>query len=77
MPELPEVETIRRHLEPFVVGRRLEKLEILDPMWCEPAPPATLDDAVRGRAIETLGRRGKRIDFCRTPIITWKVGPPA
>ena len=59
MPELPEVETIRRHLEPFVVGRRLEKLEVFDPMWCEPAPPATLDDAVRGRRIETLGRRGK------------------
>ncbi len=59
MPELPEVETIRRHLEPFVVGRRLEKLEISDPMWCEPAPPATLDDAVRGRRIEALGRRGK------------------
>src|SRR3954454_22712297 len=59
MPELPEVETIRRHLEPFTVGRRLERLEIFDPMGCEPAPPATLDDAVRGRTIESLGRRGK------------------
>ena len=59
MPELPEVETIRRHLEPFTVGRRLERLEVFDPMWCEPAPPETLDDAVRGRRIESLGRRGK------------------
>jgi len=59
MPELPEVETIRRHLEPFTVGRRLERLEVFDPMWCQPAPPETLDDAVRGRRIESLGRRGK------------------
>ena len=59
MPELPEVETIRRHLEPFTVGRRLEKLEVFDAMWCEPAPPASLDDAVRGKRVESLGRRGK------------------
>src|SRR3954453_17601670 len=59
MPELPEVETIRRHLEPFTVGHRLNELEIFDPMWCEPADPATLADAVRGRTIEALGRRGK------------------
>ena len=36
MPELPEVETIRRRLAPLVEGRRLRKLEILDPRWCEP-----------------------------------------
>jgi formamidopyrimidine-DNA glycosylase len=59
MPELPEVETIRRHLAPFVEGHRLERLEILDPLWCEPAPPSSLDDAVRGRRIEAVTRRGK------------------
>ena len=59
MPELPEVETIRSHLAPFVEGHRLERLEILDPRWCDPAPPETLDDAVRGRRIEKVGRRGK------------------
>jgi formamidopyrimidine-DNA glycosylase len=59
MPELPEVETIRRHLEPFVVGRRLEKLDILDARWCEPADPATLRDAVKNKRIDVLGRRGK------------------
>ncbi len=59
MPELPEVETIRRHLAPFVEGGKLERLEILDPLWCEPADPATLHDAVAGRRIERLGRRGK------------------
>jgi formamidopyrimidine-DNA glycosylase len=59
MPELPEVETIRRQLAPAVEGRVLEELEVLDSRWCEPAPPAEVADAVRGRLIEALSRRGK------------------
>jgi len=59
MPELPEVETIRRQLAPHMEGRMLESLEVLDPRWCEPAAPDELDDAVRGRRIESMGRRGK------------------
>ena len=39
MPELPEVETIRRQLAPEIEGRRLDRIQILDPRWCEPAPP--------------------------------------
>ena len=59
MPELPEVETIRRHLAPFVEGHVLERMEILDPRWSDPADPRTLEDAVAGRRIERLDRRGK------------------
>ena len=59
MPELPEVETIRRQLAPAVEGRVLEELEVLDARWCEPAPPEEVADAVRGRRIEALSRRGK------------------
>jgi formamidopyrimidine-DNA glycosylase len=59
MPELPEVETIRRQLAPAVEGRVLEELEVLDARWCEPAPPQEVADAVRGRGIEALSRRGK------------------
>jgi formamidopyrimidine-DNA glycosylase len=59
MPELPEVETIRRQLEPEVVGRRIESLEVLDPRWTEPVPPTDVERAVAGRRIEQLGRRGK------------------
>ncbi|MDQ3240062.1 MAG: DNA-formamidopyrimidine glycosylase, partial [Actinomycetota bacterium] len=43
MPELPEVETIRRGLAARVEGRRLERLDILDPRFCAPAPPAELE----------------------------------
>jgi formamidopyrimidine-DNA glycosylase len=59
MPELPEVETIRRQLAPYLEGRRLERLEVLDARWCEPAEPGALEDAVQGRLIERVGRRGK------------------
>ena len=59
MPELPEVETIRRQLAPYLEGRRLERLAVLDPRWCDPAEPAALEDAARGRRIERLDRRGK------------------
>ena len=59
MPELPEVETIRRQLEPEVVGRRIESLEVLDARWTEPVPPADVERAVAGRRIEALDRRGK------------------
>jgi formamidopyrimidine-DNA glycosylase len=59
MPELPEVETIRRQLAPALEGRRLERARVLDPRWSDPAPPEVVDDALRGRLIERLDRRGK------------------
>ena len=59
MPELPEVETIRRQLAPALEGRVLDRLEVLDPRWCDPAAPQELAAAVEGRAIEAVTRRGK------------------
>jgi formamidopyrimidine-DNA glycosylase len=59
MPELPEVETVARQLEPELEGHRIESLEVLDERWSRPAPPAELGEAVSGRTIAGLGRRGK------------------
>src|SRR5215203_6401619 len=59
MPELPEVETIRRHLAPHVDGRTLERLEIHDARWSLPLAPQELSAALEGRRVERLGRRGK------------------
>jgi formamidopyrimidine-DNA glycosylase len=59
MPELPEVETIRRQLAPLVEGRRLTRLEVLDPRWTRPLEPRALVEALEGRRVERLGRRGK------------------
>jgi formamidopyrimidine-DNA glycosylase len=42
-----------------VEGRTLAGLEISDPRWCLPLEPAALTDALVGRRVERLGRRGK------------------
>jgi len=59
MPELPEVETIRRRLAPLVEGRTLRTLDVLDAKWCRPLHPQELRDALEGRVVERLSRRGK------------------
>jgi formamidopyrimidine-DNA glycosylase len=73
MPELPEVETVVRQLEPEVEGHGIERLEVLDPRWSRPVPPEELGAAVSGGTIERLGRRGKYIlmhlDGARTLVM--------
>jgi formamidopyrimidine-DNA glycosylase len=59
VPELPEVETIRRQLAPLVEGRTLERLDVLDGRWCRPLTGARMADALQGRRVERLSRRGK------------------
>jgi formamidopyrimidine-DNA glycosylase len=59
MPELPEVETIRRQLAPRVEGRVLSALRVADPRWCRPLSAPEIEQAVSGRRVERLARRGK------------------
>ena len=59
MPELPEVETIRRQLEPELRNRQIERLEVLDARWTRPVDPRPLERQVGGRTIASLRRRGK------------------
>ena len=59
MPELPEVETIRRQIEPDLTGRRIEAVEILDPYFTKPAAPSSFESAVEGMEIAGVSRRGK------------------
>ena len=63
MPELPEVETIRRRLEPELVRLRAEAVVVLDARWCAPLGPTDVADAVEGRHLEALQRRGKYLDW--------------
>jgi formamidopyrimidine-DNA glycosylase len=59
VPELPEVETIRRQLEPELLGRELVSVEVLDERWTRPEDPRGVEEAVAGRRIEAVERRGK------------------
>ena len=59
MPELPEVETIRRQLEAVVVDRTITKLRILDPLLVTPSSPTRIRRAVEGQRVQQVQRRGK------------------
>ncbi len=58
MPELPEVETVRRGLEPVMAGALIERLELRRPDLRFPLPDA-LSERVSGRRILGLSRRAK------------------
>ncbi len=59
MPELPEVETIRRQLAPHLEGRTIVDAQILDPRWTRPDPPAAVEAELQGAVVERIGRAGK------------------
>jgi formamidopyrimidine-DNA glycosylase len=61
VPELPEVEVVRRGLDQFVVGRRIEAVEVLHPRAVRRHEGGAADFAARltGRTIDGARRRGK------------------
>jgi formamidopyrimidine-DNA glycosylase len=59
MPELPEVEVLRRSLLPHLVGDRIKRVVVTNPSLREPVDVARLRRAARGREILGLRRRSK------------------
>jgi formamidopyrimidine-DNA glycosylase len=59
MPELPEVETMVRGLRPAILGRRLARLEVLDPFLVHGCSAKALARHGRGATVAEVGRRGK------------------
>ena len=59
MPELPEVETVRRSIAPVLEGARLEEIEIRDPRLVRPFDPSIVAGALVGERVGEVGRRGK------------------
>jgi formamidopyrimidine-DNA glycosylase len=62
MPELPEVETVVRTLSPKVTGRKIRRAVHVRQDMVTP-DDFDLARAVRGRTVEKVTRRGKRIVF--------------
>ncbi len=62
MPELPEVETVRRGLAPWVTGKRIKRLEILHPRATRSGSTISLK-SVEGARIKDVTRRGKFLWF--------------
>jgi formamidopyrimidine-DNA glycosylase len=75
MPELPEVETIRRDLTPLLVGRTIERVRIHPgaERLAVTHAPRSLERELEGRTVEDIGRHGKylliRLDDGRTWVV--------
>ena len=63
MPELPEVETIRRSLEPKVKGRRITRAEVRLKKQVRSPSAAAFERLIQGKRILGVGRRAKFLLF--------------
>jgi formamidopyrimidine-DNA glycosylase len=63
MPELPEVETIRRGLAPKIVGRKIVRAEVRLKKQVRGMSAPRFAEQLAGRRIESLGRRAKFLLF--------------
>ena len=59
MPELPEVETVRRRLAQRLEQRVIESVEVSDALWCKPVDPGATEERLTGAKILETDRRGK------------------
>jgi formamidopyrimidine-DNA glycosylase len=59
MPELPEVETIRRRLAPVLEGRSFAEVTISDPRLTRPFDPAEVARELQDERVAVVDRRGK------------------
>ena len=65
MPELPEVETVRRGLEKLILGKKISNIDIHYPKMIK----TDLDEFQKemfGQVIQSMGRRGKYLLFYLT-----------
>lgn len=59
MPELPEVETMVRGLQPALLGRTLAGATAHDPKMLQGATPDEIQARTAGATVQAIGRRGK------------------
>lgn len=63
MPELPEVETVRRGLVSLVIGKTIRKVDVLWPKIIEAPEVDEFRNDLVGETIENISRRGKYLIF--------------
>lgn len=74
MPELPEVETVRRSLEPALLGAVLTGVEVSHPRMTRRQPrPRDFRDRLVGRQVGAVGRHGKFLMIDIEGDMTWVI----
>ena len=70
MPELPEVETVKRTLQRLIVGKTVEDVDVFLPKIIkEPSDVNLFVERLRGRKVTGLGRRGKFLKIFFDPWV--------
>lgn len=72
MPELPEVETVRRSLERLLLGQTVARVEVREPRLRQPVAPG-FARLLTGRTIQQIRRRGKYLLFSLDNRQVWLV----
>ena len=74
MPELPEVETTRRGIEPWLAGQQIERVKIRQPLLRWPVPVQTIA-SLEGQTVRRVRRRAKYllVDFDHGSAV-WHLG---
>lgn len=70
MPELPEVEIYRRHVDQFALNQRIAKVRVCDPRILRDVSASALDAALVGRRFQETRRHGKHL-FVGTGKAPW------
>jgi formamidopyrimidine-DNA glycosylase len=75
VPELPEVETVRRGLQPVMEGARIVRLEARRPDLRRPLPP-DFAKRVEGQTVTGIGRRAKylTVDLSSGDVLLMHLG---
>ena len=74
MPELPEVETTRRHIAPVLEGARISAVELGgDRMARRNMRPQDIPERLLGRRVGRVGRRGKFLLIEVEGDLTWVI----
>lgn len=64
LPELPEVETVKRTLEALILNKQIDRVEVFWPKIVKsPNEVVQFQDALKGQTIQKMGRRGKFLIF--------------
>ena len=63
MPELPDVEIARRHLQRWLVGAKVSAALCTDARLTRPRPPRAFARTLIGRTVDSVARKGKWLRF--------------
>lgn len=69
MPELPEVETVKRTLIPLTVGKTIQHVQVFWPNIIKKPDVVTFAEMLQGQTIQSVERRGKFLKFLLDELV--------